>query len=210
MMQRRRHTFGHLLRLAFFSATVALLGFYWVTSYALEEEVSYRHVACAGTSLTHDEYLILSAAGGLRFQADRWTYTFPSQKDASQARACFDTLAETNPSWTGNYEPRYPTFRGHGWHGFEAEYTVVNNQPSHLNWPIPIHRDVALIVPYWAVGILLCLFTAFAMKRALARRRLEKNQTLCQNCGYDLRASPERCPECGTLRRDMHAQIASS
>jgi hypothetical protein len=35
--------------------------------------------------------------------------------------------------------------------------------------------------------------------RLLKRRRARASRGLCTVCGYDLRASPERCPECGTV-----------
>jgi hypothetical protein len=213
MMQYRGHTFGHLFRLALFTACAGLLGFYWITSYVWSGELTYQHATSAGRSLTHYESQIVSAAGGFCLQVHRRAYTFPTDKDTTQALASFDHHVGPSPSWTGNYEPRYPSLHRHTWHGFDCEYSSVN-YISFLNWPsvmpTPIQRAVGLVVPYWALAVVLCLFPAVAVKRRLARRRLEKDKTLCENCGYDLRASPARCPECGTLRPEMHAPIVMS
>jgi hypothetical protein len=57
------------------------------------------------------------------------------------------------------------------------------------------HRIWVLFIPDWV--ILIC---AAALCWHCARRY--KNERLpgyCDACGYDLRATPDRCPECGTL-----------
>jgi hypothetical protein len=55
----------------------------------------------------------------------------------------------------------------------------------------------------WWIGLPLWLLSTIAMVLpacwllAQHRRRGKVAESLCAYCGYDLRASPERCPECG-------------
>jgi len=54
--------------------------------------------------------------------------------------------------------------------------------------------DHLLLVPHWMVASVCALPAGL---RWLMRHRRFGNG-LCRQCGYDLRASPERCPECGS------------
>jgi predicted RNA-binding Zn-ribbon protein involved in translation (DUF1610 family) len=64
-----------------------------------------------------------------------------------------------------------------------------------------------VVVPLWVI-ILMALILPFSIailiNRVLKSRRMH-NVGRCSVCGYDLRASPARCPECGHYRigRDL-------
>ena len=62
-------------------------------------------------------------------------------------------------------------------------------------------RQFYLFVPYWfpmaAAALLPALWTASSIRRRLRARR-DAGAKPCPRCGYDLRATPDRCPECGT------------
>jgi hypothetical protein len=55
----------------------------------------------------------------------------------------------------------------------------------------------ALIVPYWALVIPLAILPLTGFRKAITRMR-RKRRGQCLTCGYDLRHTSERCPECGT------------
>lgn len=54
----------------------------------------------------------------------------------------------------------------------------------------------ALIVPYWALIIPVGILPLMGFRRLIIRHR-RKRRGQCLACGYDLRQSPDRCPECG-------------
>jgi hypothetical protein len=56
------------------------------------------------------------------------------------------------------------------------------------------------IVPWWPLILGFSLLPAARVFRTLRTRvRRRRRPGRCQQCGYDLRATPDRCPECGTI-----------
>jgi len=68
-----------------------------------------------------------------------------------------------------------------------AAYTSSSSMPpsGHYWW---------IAIPHWFMAL---LFAAPAL-RWLWNRRPRPHSGTCPSCGYDLRATPTRCPECGT------------
>lgn len=95
--------------------------------------------------------------------------------------------------------------------GFPFPITGLRrNKPAPVieqaSWPLGFawHREVEpagtcryqLTAPWWALPPALAVVPAACLRRAFIRAR-RKRQRRCLDCGYDLRASADRCPECG-------------
>ena len=100
-------------------------------------------------------------------------------------------------------------------------YTLVNEDGSvrHVQpgtWPeggkSPLMNWWCLDVPYppavAAMGALPALWLVLTLPRLVVRRR-RRTRGLCLRCGYDLRASRGRCPECGAAPASREARPAT-
>jgi hypothetical protein len=79
-----------------------------------------------------------------------------------------------------------------GWQfaGISHEKTGVAYAPGHSS------RCSILRVPMWMIVTVLAVLPAARAARLLRHRRRARDGA-CVRCGYDLRATPQRCPECG-------------
>jgi hypothetical protein len=113
-------------------------------------------------------------------------------------------------NWNFDHSWEYRPDSGHGWDvwGDEIlELLEVGNSSRLVSYEHgllrgdPLYPYRVVVIPYWNLLLpgyaVLVLYALRRLKQLREKQRLSCG--LCPNCSYDLRATPTRCPECGTL-----------
>ena len=204
-----------VLSLLLLVASVAL----WVRSYWVQDEVRHssaclwravsargglfverlwlyeRYGAVRNTYLSSPPYIETpldywdSESSGPR-PARRWQWN--RRHFSANLAAWFVHLSMTNrPLW---HFPFWPTA---GRTQLVAGTSLTTSDPGHTTEHWLIGHEAW--VPYWLAAAIFAVLPAIHVRRRLLlwRTRARRLAGLCPRCGYDLRASPGRCPECG-------------
>lgn len=102
----------------------------------------------------------------------------------------FDWWSESRPQQfpADGWDDEVADYQAYAWRGFSYE---GNSSGPHPYWGVT--------VPAWFAVLALSLLPALWV-RSHGHRRTDvrrKANGCCRTCGYDLRATPNRCPECG-------------
>ncbi len=102
-----------------------------------------------------------------------------------------------SPHWRFNTTPAAPLAWERRWWVLGFSHWRVKFPPNAAHSGMYV---VGFSIPHWFIALLFGVAPGMSARRWwLARRRRRRLLAgLCANCGYDVRAGGERCPECGT------------
>jgi hypothetical protein len=190
-MTRRPLNLLTVLSLLLWAAVVAM----WVRSYRVGD--LWMHVTHVGNGFR--EWSLASSSGRFGWHATDWQYM---GENAGRGWAADRFNGSLRQGLTpGTTRP----WRLSPWEtlGFHTSNTSEQHRPSDPVTDEHYRRRVTtrvVNVPYYAPALLTAVTPAWwVLSRRGVRRRRRLARGLCAHCGYDLRASPERCPECGTV-----------
>ena len=140
--------------------------------------------------MLRSNHLLLVAEGG-RLTVAQQAVIAPPEMNCDAATFGAFTFRDSGPTGSDNRIQAGIAAHRHG----ERSWFARNDVRALGNSGI-VMTFRAAGAPAWALALLLAAPPALIVRRWLKRRR-DARRGLCLRCGYDLRATPGRCPECG-------------
>jgi hypothetical protein len=192
-VQRRRLNFLTLLSLLLCVAVAVL----WVRSYFVHERLRHLPLTVNGTAYDSSYVEAGQTCGVLWLRAGR---TLQSRPDGDEEDAWHrDHAVEQRRRslveglWVRQSATDFiPSDRRSRLQrlGFNAHASSGDGRWKWWGWGVS--------APHWFVALVTSALPAASLLRLRSSGHRRSALGLCPRCGYDLRATPDRCPECGT------------
>jgi hypothetical protein len=138
------------------------------------------------------QYYVSSVDGSV-WMWRQWRWVPPSTSVYSIHDACERRRRER--AWHGwEYLPRFSVVMPMTGSGWESAGFAFRRESQH--YPARVSDNHVIAVPYWFLAAA-SMAPLVMQAPARARRWRRRRRNVCESCGYDLRATPGRCPECG-------------
>ena len=178
---------------------VLVLPIFWIRGYFVRDFISHENIVDQKNSSDRRVWLVESASGYIFFShVHEFRINLNSHANFQITRSNKWQIVHQKPLGT-----RYPgdgppwlALLGIRWQ-FNHQDIVVPNHTHFMDgsewFQIDHWTPILFLASLFIAGLIFQLYC----RRILPDRRAK--QGLCPACGYDLRHTPDRCPECGTV-----------
>jgi hypothetical protein len=153
----------------------------WARSYWLRESYQWAHGNGVQWVETLQGHLALGAFAGNDFSPPSYPYGLKYTRD--EPAPPFNSFIFLNTEVGDSFVE---------WERYGFAWYSIRNTRLRI-----FHGQ--LVAPFWSVAVLTAVLPLAWTKKRWSESRRRKRVGLCPSCGYDLRATPDRCPECGMI-----------
>ena len=90
-------------------------------------------------------------------------------------------------------------YKGEFQFGIGTETVITDDvNTDYLEFSCSYQNSNLYWIPLWSIAVVCALASGLLTALPVLHRRKRAKRGHCLHCGYDLRGSTERCPECGT------------